>query len=120
MLNKTNELKIGDEVYCIFDKSEELFGKNIFDFHYKMPWKAIIDNISEFDSCYCTIVIKEQCMTYNQIDIKDIYKTEEEALKSYLEKIGKQKRTLYDRFANLHREEIKIVQNLIRLEDDKL
>ena len=77
-----------------------------------MPWKAIIDNISEFDSCYCTIVIKEQGMTYNQIDIKDIYKTKEEALKSYLEKIGKQKRTLYDRFANLHKEEIKIVQKL--------
>lgn len=114
MLNKT------DEVYCIFDKSEKLFGKNIFDFHYKMPWKAIIDNISERDSCYCTIVIKEKGLTFNMIHTKDIYQSEKEALESYLEKIRKQKKILYNEYVNLYREEIKIVQKLIKLEDDKL
>ena len=127
MPNKTNELKIGDEVYCIIDNKKFFDIKNL-NFYYKMPWKAIIEEIYEYSESittngdqskkgYFTIVIKGENPIFNRLEvnpfyIKDIYKTEKEALNSYLEKIRERSTILYNEYGNLYRDEIKIIQKL--------
>ena len=116
------EFKVGDKVYYVSYNTAKCGCIDIkFSMILELSIKAIQKPFNNDEKgLFLFLIEKEGNLVFNNVPSNKLYFTEKEALTSYLEKICKDKKNLYDEYVRLHKEEIKIVQKLIKLKDDKL